>query len=60
MPPLMARGQVRHVIAGSAHDGHPPGIGIKFTEMEKRTWSWIEAQLTYREESSLFGDTSSL
>jgi len=57
--PMMARGVVRHVIAEPMSDGHPAGIGIKFTEMERRTWLWIQDQLAHHEDPSFFGDSSS-
>jgi len=57
--PMVIKGQVRHVILRPTTDGHPAGIGVKFTEMERRAWRWIQGVVARHEEPWVYGDTSS-
>jgi hypothetical protein len=56
--PMVVKGQVRHVIRSATSDGHPPGIGIKFTAVERRAWRWIQGVVARHEEPWVYGDTS--
>jgi pSer/pThr/pTyr-binding forkhead associated (FHA) protein len=40
-PPLSTRGIVRHVIPPRSGGSHPPGLGIKFTEMDSEARQWL-------------------
>jgi hypothetical protein len=56
-PPMTITGTVRHNIATTTTDGHPPGLGIEFTGMHKDTWCWLECSLI-PVQASIFADSS--
>lgn len=53
--PLEVSGHVQYVIP-SAQGGHPPGFGVKFTQMDRRSWLWLQGLMARHEEPWVYGE----